>query len=179
MKTRKEREKLGKYISYLLRHAPEKAGLDMDEHGYVKVDQLLKKLDISDEDLDWIVENNNKKRYSYNEDMTLIRANQGHSINVDVELEKIDPPHVLYHGTTIKNWESIKKNGLLKMNRQHVHLSGDKETARNVAKRHCSNPSEELILIINAKLMDFEGYKFYISKNGVYLTDHVPYKYIV
>ena len=177
MKTRKEREKLGKYLSYLLRHAPEKEGLLMGKDGYVVVNTLCQKLDISKDDLDWIVDNNNKKRYAYNEDETLIRANQGHSIEVDVELKRVNPPHKLYHGTTFDILESLKKNGLMKMNRQHVHLSADQDTARTVGKRH-SKGKPPMILVIDAKLMHFNGYKIYLSDNGVYLIDHVPIDYI-
>jgi len=177
MKTIKERKKLGKYLSYILRHAPEKEGLEMDEHGYVSVPVLCKKLDMSKDDLDWIVDNNNKKRYAYNEDETHIRASQGHSIKVDVELEEVNPPHKLYHGTSFEILESLKKNGLMKMNRQHVHLSADQDTARTVGKRH-SKGKPPMILVIDAKLMHFNGHKIYLSNNGVYLTDHVPIDYI-
>ena len=178
MKTRKDREKISKYLSMLLRHKPEKEDLELDKNGYTSVIDLCKKLDISKEDLDWVVDTNNKKRFAYNEDETLIRASQGHSISVDVELEEVNPPHVLYHGTTIKNWKSIKENGLLKMNRQHVHLSADEATAIKVGMRHCKHPEKPLILVINAKLMYFEGYKVYKSANDVYLIEHVPFKYI-
>jgi putative RNA 2'-phosphotransferase len=177
MKTRRDREKISKYLSYLLRHKPEKEGLKLDNHGYTSVEILCQKLDISKDDLDWIVDTNNKKRFAYNEDETLIRANQGHSINVDVELEKVNPPHKLYHGTSWDNLDSIKKNGLMKMNRQHVHLSADQDTAITVGRRH-SKGNDPMVLIIDAKLMHFNGYKIYLSKNGVYLTDHVPIDYI-
>lgn len=177
MKTRKEREKIGKYLSYLLRHKPEKENLEMDSNGYVDVNVLCKKLAISKEDLDWIVDNNNKKRFAYSEDETLIRANQGHSIDVDVQLNEVNPPHKLYHGTSWDILESLKKNGLMKMNRQHVHLSADIATAITVGKRH-SKDDHPMILEIDAKLMHFNGYKIYLSENGVYLTDHVPIDYI-
>ena len=178
MKTRKEREKLGKYLSYILRHAPEKEGLEIDEHGYVSVPVLCKKLDMSKDDLDWIVDNNNKKRYAYNEDETHIRASQGHSISVDLDMKPINPPHKLYHGTAKRFWSDIQKQGLLKMNRQHVHLSDNTETAANVGKRKIKMDDSVMILQIDAKLMVFEGHKIYLSKNGVYLTDHVPPKYL-
>ena len=133
---------------------------------------------MSDEDLEWIVDNNNKKRFSYSEDMMLIRANQGHSINVDVQLEKVEPPHYLYHGTTSDNLNGIIEKGLLKMNRQHVHLTDDEDTAINVGLRYAKKRDKLLVLKIQAKLMSFDGYKFFLSKNGVYLTDHVPTKYL-
>jgi putative RNA 2'-phosphotransferase len=167
--------RIGKKISYLLRHNPD--GLQMDENGWVNVRDLLYKLSISRSKLDEIVNTNNKKRYTYNIDKSKIRANQGHSINVDVELEEKEPLTVLYHGTSPDNLKSIMKFGLNKMNRNHVHLSDEKETAMNVGKRH-SKDKKPFILIINSKKMYDDGYKFFISKNGVWLTDHVPEKYI-
>jgi putative RNA 2'-phosphotransferase len=178
MKTKREREKLSRYLSMLLRHKPEKEGLVLDKNGYISVEILCKKLDMSKDDLDWIVDTNNKKRFAYNEDETLIRASQGHSIDVDVELKEVNPPHILYHGTTIRHWKSIKENGLLKMNRQHVHLSADETTAIKVGMRHCKHPEKPLVLTVNAKLMHFDGYKVYKSANDVYLIKHVPFKYI-
>jgi putative RNA 2'-phosphotransferase len=166
---------IGRKISYLLRHNPE--DLSMDKNGWVKVSDLLHKLDITKSVLDSIVDTNDKKRYSYNDDMTLIRANQGHSINVDVELEEKIPPVVLYHGTSPLFIKSIMKHGLSKMNRQHVHLSYDLDTAMDVGERHSKNKDPE-ILIIDCKSMVKDGYKFYISNNGVWLTDHVPPKYL-
>jgi putative RNA 2'-phosphotransferase len=167
--------KIGRKISYLLRHNPE--DLTMDKNGWVNVNELLHKLNITKFILDSIVDTNDKKRYSYNEDMTLIRANQGHSINVDVELEQKIPPVILYHGTSPDYIKSIMKDGLNKMNRQYVHLSSDIETAINVGKRH-SKRNEPIILIIDCKSMVKNGYKFYLSNNGVWLTDHVPQKYL-
>jgi len=169
---------IGKYISLLLRHQPEKENLDIDENGYVPINQLLERLDITKEDLDWIVENNNKKRYSYNEDQTLIRANQGHSISVSLNLEVVNPPFKLYHGTSIENKSSILKNGLLKMNRQYVHLSEDIETAKKVGLRHAKIEKNLIIFEIKAKLMSFERYKIYRSVNNVFLTEIVPAKYL-
>jgi len=178
MKTIKERNEISRYISYLLRHKPEKEGLELDKNGYVSVFLLCKKLDICKEDLDWIVDTNDKKRFAYNDDETLIRASQGHSKKVDLNLTPINPPHKLYHGTALKNLESIKKNGLVKMNRQHVHLTAAKITAEDVGKRHVKDGDQLLLLSIEAKLMNFYGYKFFLSENGVYLTDHVPIDYI-
>ena len=169
---------IGKYISLLLRHQPEKENLNMDDYGYVSVNELINKLKISKEDLDWIVENNNKSRYSYNEDQSKIRANQGHSISVILNLEPINPPFKLYHGTSIENKESILKNGLLKMNRQHVHLSEDIETAKKVGLRHARSIDKLIIFEISAKLMSFDGYKIYRSINNVYLAETVPAKYL-
>lgn len=169
----------GKYIALLLRHRPERENLNMDEYGYVSVDQLLKKLNISKDILDNIVKTNNKKRFSYNEDQTKIRANQGHSINVIIDFEKVNnPPTFLYHGTSIKNKESILKNGLLKMNRQHVHLTDNKDTAKNVGMRYAKLLCNLVIFKIDTESFVKDGNELFKSKNGVYLTDHVPSKYI-
>jgi len=163
----------GREISYLLRHDPK--GLSMDKNGWVDVDELLKKINISFEDLQWIVDNNDKKRFSFNDDETKIRANQGHSIKVDVELKVKTPPKFLYHGTIVKNVKSIKKNGLSKMKRNHVHLSGDYETAVNVAKRYGNNIH---IFKIDTYPMIVDNVKFYQSENGVWLVDFIDSKYL-
>ena len=178
MKTRKDRVRLSKYLSMLLRHKPEKENLNMDENGFVKVDELCKKLAMNKDDLDWVVDTNNKKRFAYNEDETLIRASQGHSLSVDLDLKPINPPHKLYHGTTIDNLVGISKRGLEKRNRQHVHLTDNRKTAVDVGMRYAKNIDKLIILEIQAKLMHFNGFKFYLSDNGVYLTDHVPIDYI-
>jgi len=158
---------------------PEKENLTMDDYGYVTVQELTKKLDISKGALDWIVDNNNKKRYSYNEKKTKIRANQGHSIEVIIEMDKVTDIDELFHGTIEKHLKSIKKDGLLKMKRQHVHMSGDKDTAVDVGKRHVRNYRDKLLLlVIHIKKMREDGYKIYKSANGVYLTEHVPPRYI-
>ena len=166
--------RIGKTMSYLLRHNPE--DLFMDDNGWVSVDALIDKLNITPIILDRIVLNNNKKRYAYNEDKTLIRASQGHSVKVDVELKEKIPPVVLYHGTSPKFIPSILKTGLNKMNRQHVHMSYDLDTAMDVGARHSKNNPE--IIIIDCKSMVKDGYKFYLSDNGVWLTDNIPPKYL-
>jgi putative RNA 2'-phosphotransferase len=121
-----------------------------------------------------VVETNDKHRFILSDDGKKIRANQGHSINVDLELENKTPPDVLYHGTARHFLDSIKKNGLIPMRRQYVHLSQTEETALKVGKRH-GNP---VILYINAKDMYEDGYKFYFSENEIWLVDMVPVKYI-
>ena len=166
-------KKTGRKLSYLLRHDPE--DLNMDSKGWVFVTDLLDKLSISKTLLDFIVMTNDKQRYSYNEDETKIRANQGHSLKVDVELKKKVPPIVLYHGTSEKACKIIMKKGLDKMRRNHVHLSKDVETAEDVGSRHSSSP---IILVIDCEEMVKDGFDFYLSDNGVWLTDHVPAKYI-
>jgi len=170
----KELHRIGRKLSYLLRHDKD---IPMDSNGWVEVSVILKEVGINMTVLDDIVETNNKKRYSYNIDKTKIRANQGHSVNVDVELEKKIPPVILFHGTSPDFLKSILKIGLNKMNRQHVHLSSDYETALNVGQRHTKR-KDPIILVVDCKSMVKDGYKFYLSENGVWLTDHVPNKYL-
>lgn len=164
-----------KYISYLLRHAPEKANLTMSEQGWVSVNQLLKNTDLLMSELEEIVANNNKKRFEFNEDKSEIRARQGHSIKIDLGLEEKVPPLFLYHGTAKKNFYDIWLNGLIKMKRHHVHLSPDKETAVNVGQRH----GKPLVLKISTKEMYDNGFKFYQTENNVWLVDVVPVQYIL
>lgn len=169
-----------KYISLILRHKPEVAGITLDEHGWADVDELCNHLMSRDplfikQCLYEIVETDNKQRYSFNEDKTLIRANQGHSIPVDVELEEADPPYHLFHGTGEKYCDSIDTNGLIPKSRLYVHLSEDLSTAEEVGKRH----GTPVIYMISAWRMILDGYKFYRSKNGVWLTKEVPVKYLV
>ena len=166
---------IGKTITYLLRHNPE--DLMMDKNGYVSVTSLLNKVDITQSELDHIVDTNDKKRLAYNSDKTKIRASQGHSINVDVQLKSTIPPRTLYHGTTQENYEKIIKSGLSKMKRLHVHLTDDYDIAFSVGKRY-SKYKEPIILKIDSASMYSDGYKFYKSENDVWLTDNVPAKYI-
>lgn len=166
---------ISKYISLLLRHKPEKENLEMDKNGWVDTYDLMSKLKITKEQLNLVVLENNKKRFEYSEDETKIRARQGHSVKVDVELKKKVPPIKLYHGTSEKFKKNIMKKGLLKMNRLHVHLSEDLETAQNVGKR---KGKDLIILEINSKAMYADGFDFYQSNNGIWLTDHVPSKYL-
>ena len=170
---------IGKYISLILRHKPEVIGIKLDEHGWADVNELIsgikkdhKEFDI--ENLKEIVRTDNKQRYSFNDDGTKIRANQGHSINVDVELEEKEPPEILYHGTCRKYMESIEKQGLIPKSRLYVHLSSDKLTANNVGARH----GEPVIYEVDAKRMFKDGYKFYMSANGIWLVRKVPVAYL-
>lgn len=168
-----------KFISLILRHKPEAIGITLDEHGWANVDDLLTGLNkaghiVCMKDLEDIVSTDNKQRYSFNEDKTLIRANQGHSINVDVELKEVEPPSILYHGTTKDVLESIYKQGIKPMSRLYVHLSQDIDTATKVAKRR-RNP---IILEVNTEQMRKDNIKFYLSSNGVWLTKYVDSKYI-
>lgn len=169
---------VSKYISLILRHKPEVVGLKLDEHGWVNVAQLIggvsRKYLINQSILEEIVETDNKQRYSFNADKTKIRANQGHSVNVDVELEEYQPPEILWHGTDKKFVNAINEQGLIPKSRLYVHLSKDPETARQVGARH----GEPVLYVVSAGQMFRDGYKFYLSKNGVWLTKEVPVKYL-
>lgn len=174
-------ERLSKFISMILRHKPEAIGITLDEHGWADVDELIKginetgeEIEFSKDTLETIVKTDKKQRYSFSQDRTLIRANQGHSIPVDVELEKKEPPKVLYHGTGVKSVKAIQEQGLLPMERLYVHLSTDVETATNVGKRH----GTPVIFQVNAEQMQKDGYDFFQSVNGVWLTKEVPTKYL-
>ncbi|MCM1110229.1 MAG: RNA 2'-phosphotransferase [Clostridium sp.] len=158
-------------LAYLLRHDREYA---FDEHGYREVDDLIKCHGFTMAMLETIVQENNKKRFEFNENKTKIRARQGHSVEVDVELKEATPPDVLYHGTATKYLDSIQKNGLLKGTRLHVHLSKDIPTAIAVGRRR----GEPVVLSIDAKSMVEDGFKFYLSNNDVWLVDYVPIAYI-
>lgn len=175
---KKELDNLSRYLSLILRHKPDTIGIILDEHGWANVEELItgiaKNNEFNMEILEEIVRTDNKQRYSFNDDKTLIRANQGHSIPVDVELEEKIPPDILYHGTGAKYCDSIDQGGLIPKSRLYVHLSKDIETALNVGRRH-GNP---VIYKIKAKEMHDAGYKFYLSVNGVWLVDKVPVEYM-
>lgn len=161
--------KKSKFLALILRHQPQKIGIEMDRNGWVNVNDLCKLMPITKEDLDDIVENNNKNRFSYNDNKTKIRANQGHSIDVDVELSEAEPPEYLWHGTSQRYMDSIWKSGIKPMKRLYVHLSIDKETALSVGSRH----GKPLALKIPALKLYNEGQKFFVSKNNVWLTTHI------
>lgn len=170
---------VSKYMSLILRHKPEAIGISLDEHGWANVEELIagiaKDNEFNMEILEEIVRNDEKQRCSFNEDKTLIRANQGHSIPVDVELEEQVPPEILWHGTGEKYVESIDREGLIPKSRLYVHLSKDADTAVKVGSRH----GKPVIYNVKAKQMHDDGYKFYLSVNGVWLTKEVPVKYLI
>ena len=177
--TETEKKKISKFLSLILRHQPETIDLILDENGWANVDELREKcskhkISFTLEDLDEVVETNDKKRFIFNEDKTKIRANQGHSIEIDLALIPQQPPDFLYHGTAQSNLDSILENGIEKRNRQQVHLSQDKETATKVGMRH----GKPLILTIKTGKMFEDGILFYLSENNVWLTDFVNAKYI-
>lgn len=172
-------DKLSVFISLILRHKPDVVNIELDEFGYANVEDLIDGVIKSGRRIDFdilqqIVQQDKKDRYSFNEDKTLIRANQGHSINVTVSLTEVVPPQFLYHGTATRFVESIIMHGINRMSRLHVHLSDNKETALQVGRRH----GMPMILTIDALKMYRDGYKFYLSKNNVFLTDFVPSEYI-
>ena len=167
-----------KFIALILRHKPESIGIRLDEHGWANVDELvdgIAQTQVFDREmLEDIVRTDEKQRYSFNEDKTLIRANQGHSIPVDVELKKKTPPNILWHGTGEKYTASIEAKGLIPKSRLYVHLSEDTDTARKVGSRH----GKLVIYEVAAGAMQTDGYDFFQSVNGVWLTKHVPVKYL-
>lgn len=169
---------ISKYMSLILRHKPETIGISLDEHGWANVEELIagiaKNNEFNMEILEEIVRTDEKQRYSFNDDKTLIRANQGHSILVDVELEEKEPPEILWHGTGEKFVVAIDAEGLISKSRLYVHLSKDEDTAIKVGARH----GKPVIYNVLAKQMYEDGYKFYLSVNGVWLTKDVPVKYL-
>ena len=165
----------GKQLAFLLRHDKE-AFEDgrINEHGWRQVSELAK-LGYSRSILDEIVATNNKQRFEYSPDKRKIRARQGHSIPVDVELKEATPPEILYHGTATKFLESIYKNGILPGTRLYVHLSPDEETAINVGSRH----GKPFVIKIDCQKMLADDCKFFLSNNGVWLTESVNPEYFV
>lgn len=167
-----------RYIALILRHKPETINIKLDEHGWARVDELIKGVSkthpLTMEMLEKIVENDDKQRFAFNEDKTLIRANQGHSVSVDVELKEAMPPKILYHGTAEKYVASIDQAGLIPKARLYVHLSETVETATKVGARH----GKPVIYAVDAERMTTDGFKFYLSVNGVWLTKRVPLGYL-
>ncbi|MCL4120347.1 UNVERIFIED_CONTAM: hypothetical protein GTU68_000457 [Idotea baltica] len=167
-------------MSLVLRHQPQTAGLTLDEAGWVSVDDLLAGMKsagrgVSQETLERVVEENDKQRFQFNEDQTRIRATQGHSVEVELGYQQSDPPEVLCHGTPKQFVESIRREGLKKQKRHHVHLHADSNLASSVGQRR----GVPVLLTIEAKRMAEAGYVFYVSPNDVWLTDHVPPEFIV
>jgi putative RNA 2'-phosphotransferase len=176
---RRQRTKLSKQMSYVLRHRPDSVGLELDAGGWVEVEKLLVALgrggkDVTLAQVQEVVRTGEKQRFSFSDDGLRIRANQGHSVDVELGLEPVEPPELLYHGTVARFLESIRREGIRKGSRHHVHLSPDIETARKVGGRR----GRPVILIIEAGRMHAAGLQFFVSANGVWLTEHVPPEYV-
>jgi putative RNA 2'-phosphotransferase len=179
-KTSDPHTQTSKFLSLVLRHRPEQIGIALDPHGWVDVDALLDACarhgrPISRELLDEIVATSDKQRFAFNDDGRQIRANQGHSVEVDLELAPVEPPEVLYQGTVARFLPSIRREGLRRMKRHHVHLSDSRETALAVGRRR----GEPVLLAIESGRMHRDGHAFYLAANGVWLTDAVPPEYLV
>ncbi|MCH5716100.1 RNA 2'-phosphotransferase [Niabella hibiscisoli] len=179
MITEKEAVRISKFLSLVLRHQPETIDLVLDENGWADVTPLIDKcnqkgITLNRELLEHIVATNTKKRFSFNDQKDQIRANQGHSIDVDLALSVQVPPDLLYHGTAERFVSSIKEQGLIKQQRQHVHLSAKQSTAVQVGQRH----GKPFVFSVLTAQMHRDGFVFYLSDNGVWLTDHVPAKYL-
>jgi putative RNA 2'-phosphotransferase len=175
----KETTRLSKFLSLVLRHQPQEIDLVLDESGWATVTELLEKLKTKGFALDraaleYVVATNNKKRFAFNEDGTMIRASQGHSVEVELGYAPQTPPTVLYHGTAEKNVAAILKEGLQRRSRRHVHLSTDKATAIKVGQRH----GKPVVLEVMSGEMHKSSHTFYLSANGVWLTDSVPPQYV-
>ncbi len=173
------RTHLSKFISKILRHKPEEIGIALEPGGWISIDDLIAAaaragMTFTREDLDEVVRTSDKQRFAIDETGTKIRANQGHSTEVDLQFGTADPPALLYHGTPERNVEAILRDGLLKMARHHVHLSADTQTAAKVGERR----GRAVILVIDAAAMRAAGKEFFRSANGVWLVDHVPPEFV-
>lgn len=176
----KDKKRISKFLSLVLRHQPDYIDLQLDKNGWAYVDALMEKsktrnIHFSKDELYAVVKTNDKQRFAFNDDSTMIRANQGHSLKtIDLKLEPVKPPNVLYHGTVEKFIDAIKQQGLIKRSRQHVHLSDEITTATKVGSRR----GQPIILKIDSAKMNHNEFTFYRSLNGVWLTDHVPVEFI-
>jgi putative RNA 2'-phosphotransferase len=172
-------KKVSKSLSYVLRHRPDSIGIELQPGGWVAVDELLAGFErtgnpLPIDILNRVVAESDKQRFEFNEDQSQIRARQGHSAEVDLQYQPTPPPPVLYHGTATKNLDSILKNGLVKGRRHDVHLSTNRETMIRVGMRH----GTPVLLRIDAASMHADGFEFFVTGNQVWLTNHVPAKYL-
>ena len=170
---------ISKFLSFILRHQPEKIGIQLDANGWAEVNELIEKanksgIQFNRETLNHIVATNSKKRFAFNDNLDKIRASQGHSLEVELGYNNQKPPEILYHGTSEKSVQSILETGLEKRSRQHVHLSSDIATAITVGQRH----GKPFVLKVLAEQMYNDNFQFFISENNVWLTDNVPSKYL-
>ena len=174
-------QKVSKFLSYVLRHRPDEIGLVLDANGWAPVAELIERartgappVMLTEELIRDVVRSNDKQRFALSEDGTRIRANQGHSVDIDLSLEPVQPPEVLFHGTATRFLEPIRQEGLKPMERRHVHLSPDEVTATKVGQRH----GKPVILRVKAGEMWRAGQAFYLSANGVWLTERVEPRFI-
>jgi len=172
-------KKTSKFLSLVLRHQPETIGIELDESGWVEIDTLLSAMaehgrPLTRQALQFVVDNNDKQRFSISEDGTQIRANQGHSVEVELGYEPCTPPEILLHGTPQQSVDPIRETGLQKMRRHHVHLHEDAGTATAVGNRR----GKSVLLKVRALEMHQAGHVFYVTTNRVWLTDHVPSEFI-
>lgn len=170
---------ISKFLSLVLRHQPETIGIQLDQNGWADIDELIEKANnfgtkFDRPTLNHIIETNSKKRFAFNETLDKIRASQGHSIEIELGYTNQQPPEILFHGTSEKFVQSILATGLDKRNRQHTHLSADIETAIKVGQRH----GKPFVFKVLVGQMYQDNFVFYISENGVWLTDNVPTKYL-
>lgn len=171
--------KISKFLSLILRHKPESIGLQLDASGWADIVELIQKvrkagIHLTPGKIASVVATSDKRRFTLSDDGSRIRANQGHSVSVDLGLLPKEPPELLFHGTAQRSFSGIKQSGIVSMNREFVHLSKDRETALGVGRRHGS----PVVLTIQAGKMHRDGFVFYLSENGVWLTDHVPIAYL-
>jgi putative RNA 2'-phosphotransferase len=179
MISEKENTRVSKFLSLVLRHQPETIGIELDENGWTDVQVLIDKLNQRDFSIDLailkhVVSTNAKSRFAFNDRFDKIRASQGHSVEIQLGYVPQKPPAILYHGTGEKSVEAIRQSGLLKMERHQVHLSADRETAIKVGQRH----GKPFVFEIRAEEMFREKFDFFLSDNGVWLTDHVPARFL-
>ena len=170
-------KKISKYLSFILRHKPDSIGLELSDEGWANIEELItrtKKFKLTKESIQIVVDSNDKKRFLISNDGQRIKANQGHSIQVELELESIIPPDILLHGTAERFIESIFKEGLNKQQRHHVHLSETQKTALNVGSRY----GRPVLLKVDSKQMHEDGFEFFKTENDVWLVDCVPVKYL-
>ena len=175
----RSRVRASRWLSLVLRHDPGTFGVALDSAGWTPVDALLAAagragIPLDDASLRRVVEENDKRRFSLSEDGRMIRASQGHSVEVDLGLEPVEPPAVLFHGTATRFLDSIRREGLIPGSRRHVHLSADEGTATAVGSRH----GRPAVLRVDAARMHAEGHRFFRSANGVWLTVRVPAEYL-
>lgn len=168
-----------KFLSYVLRHRPDSIGITLDENGWVDIGELLAAAqrhgkNVSRTQLERVVATNDKKRFALSDDGRRIRASQGHSVAVDLDLEPVIPPKLLYHGTVERFLDSIRAQGLVRGSRHHVHLSPDEATARKVGSRR----GKPIILTVEAAQMHEAGHQFFRSANNVWLTEKVPVEFL-